>query len=236
MRVLPGALALLIAAPALAQSADDVGRRVGKLESEMKAVQRKVFPGADSRYFEPEVAPPAPAAAEPVGNAASAPLTDLTARVGELEGQLRTLTGQVEANANRLRLLDEALTKFRGDAEFRLGALEGGREPTPPSVESLELRELDLAAGGARATASGVVTFDAQTRPTGGGTARVEGLDRVLDALVALGAVSPEDARDARLGIAVYFRPGGAPDTRETTVEIAPDGMVTMNGMPLPMQ
>ncbi len=136
MKLLFGALALLLAVPAAAQSADAVDKRVGRLESEMKAVQRKVFPGGDARYFEPEIAPAAPAPAEPQGTPASAPLTDLTARVGELEGQLRTLTGQVEANQNKLRQLDEALTKFRGDAEFRIGALEGGARPPSAAAVS----------------------------------------------------------------------------------------------------
>jgi tol-pal system protein YbgF len=124
-------LALVLAVPAAAQPNDVAGvdRRVGKLESEMRAVQRKVFPGGDARYFEPEVQPAGPAAVDPVGTPASAPLTDLTARVGELEAQLRSLTGQVEANGYKITQLEAALTKFRGDAEFRLGALEGGARP-----------------------------------------------------------------------------------------------------------
>lgn len=133
------AFALLIAVPAAAQDYDPgLGRRVGKLESEMKAVQRKVFPGGDARFFEPEVAPAAPAPAEPVGTPASAPLTDLTARVGELEAQLRTLTGQVEADQNRIRLLEEGLAKFRGDAEFRLNAIEAGTRPPAAAAALVE--------------------------------------------------------------------------------------------------
>ncbi|WP_419814118.1 tetratricopeptide repeat protein [Glacieibacterium sp.] len=118
---------LLIVTPALAQDSDPVlGKRVGKLESEMRAVQRKVFPGGDARYFEPEIAPAQAAPPETVGSPALAPLADLTTRVGEIETQLRTLTGQVEAQQNRLRLLEEAQTKFRADTEFRLTTIEGG--------------------------------------------------------------------------------------------------------------
>lgn len=127
-------LSLIAAAPLAAQDGDGLGRRVGKLESEMRAVQRKVFPGGDARFFEPEVSPVAITPVEPAGSPASAPLTDLTARVGELEAQLRTLTGQVEAGQNRLRLLEEGLAKFRGDAEFRLGAIEAGAKPPAAAV------------------------------------------------------------------------------------------------------
>ncbi len=127
------ALALLagIAVPSLAQDVDPVrlDRRVGKLESEMKAVQRKVFPGGDPKFFEPEVAPPSPVIAEPVGTPASSAVSDLTQRVGELERQLQVLTGQVEANQYKVRQLEEAQAKLRGDVEYRLTTLEGGPRP-----------------------------------------------------------------------------------------------------------
>ena len=144
MKILLMMAALATAMPALAQDSfsgpsDPVlGKRVGKLESEMKAVQRKVFPGGDPRFFEPEVQPAAPTPTETVGTPASAPLTDLTARVGELEAQLRTLTGQVEANQFKIRQLEEGFTKFKGDAEFRLGALEGtGPKSAPAATDAV---------------------------------------------------------------------------------------------------
>ncbi len=115
-----------IAAPAQEIDPVKVEKRVGKLESEMRAVQRKVFPGGDPKYFEPEITAPVPVAAAPIGTPASAPLVDLTERVGELERQLRTLTGQVEANQFKVRQLEEAQAKLRGDLEFRVTALEGG--------------------------------------------------------------------------------------------------------------
>lgn len=127
LRMLP-LLALLVPAPVVAQDLDPVRveKRVGKLESEMRAVQRKVFPGGDPRFFEPEISAPAAAPAAPVGTPASAPLVDLAARVGELERQLREMTGAIEANQFKLRQLEDAQTKLRADVEFRLTALEGG--------------------------------------------------------------------------------------------------------------
>ena len=131
---LPAMLALLVlSAPVLAQDLDPVRveKRVGKLESEMRAVQRKVFPGGDPKFFEPEIAAPVAAAPVAVGTPATAPLVDLTERVGELERQLRGLTGQIEANQFKLRQLDEAQTRMKGDLEFRLNALEGGPAAVP---------------------------------------------------------------------------------------------------------
>lgn len=134
MRFTPRLLASMLfavlaaAPPVAAQDLDPVRveKRVSRLESELRAVQRKVFPGGDPRYFEPEIAPPPAVVAEPAGTPASAPLVELTDRVGELERQLRTLTGQVEAQGFKLRQIEEAQTRLRGDLEFRLNALEGG--------------------------------------------------------------------------------------------------------------
>ncbi|MFZ4688543.1 MAG: YbgF trimerization domain-containing protein [Polymorphobacter sp.] len=129
-------LLLLAPNPLAAQDLDPVRveKRVGKLESEMRAVQRKVFPGGDPKFFEPEITAPVAAAPVPVGNPASSPLADLSERVGQLETQLRTLTGQVEANQFKVRQLEEAQVKLRGDVEFRLTALEGGGGAVPAAA------------------------------------------------------------------------------------------------------
>ena len=116
------------AIPAVAQDAQQVEKRVGKLEAEMRAVQRKVFPGGDKRYFEPEFQPPQ-ATQTPAGVPATSPIADLTTRVDTLERQLQTLTGQVEQANFKVRQMEEALAKFRTDAEFRLTQLEGGGRP-----------------------------------------------------------------------------------------------------------
>ncbi|MBU6165707.1 MAG: hypothetical protein KGQ52_06200 [Alphaproteobacteria bacterium] len=137
MRALFAPLLLLIVLPApLAAQAVDVGKldkRVGKLESEMRAVQRKVFPGGDTRFFAPETPaeapPPAPAAA---AVPASNPITDLTARVESLEASLKGLTGQIEAVEYKLRALEDAQRRMKGDVEFRLTALE---KPAAPVAE-----------------------------------------------------------------------------------------------------
>jgi TolA-binding protein len=124
-------LAGAAAAPLQAQSqSNTLAPRVDKLEKEMRAVQRKVFPGGSNQFLEPEIGATAQPTT-PSGTPASSPVVDLTARVSALEGQLQTLTGQSEQNAFKLRQLDEAFVKFRGDVETRLKALEAGGAPAP---------------------------------------------------------------------------------------------------------
>lgn len=126
-------LLVTIATPVLAQQSMPVEKRVDKLEKEMKAVQRKVFPGGAQTYFEPEIKPQA-AAPAPVGSPADAPVIDLTRRVDALEKALAALTGQVEQNSYNLRKLEDQFAKMKGDTEFRLNTLEGKAPAASGSV------------------------------------------------------------------------------------------------------
>lgn len=94
-------------APALAQDAN-TNARIGKIEAEVRALQRKVFPGADGKYFTPEIAPGAPTPT-PGPPPASSALSDVLTRLDALEGQLARLTGQVEQNTNRIVQLEARL-------------------------------------------------------------------------------------------------------------------------------
>ena len=131
------------AAPSLAQP-QPVERRINKLEQELRAVQRKVFPGGAGSYVEPEIRPIAPGQTQsgvPAGNA----VADLNARVDALEAQLASLTGQIEQSGFRVRQLEEALNRFRGEADARFAEMEKARaepvavaqveEPLPPARE-----------------------------------------------------------------------------------------------------
>ena len=121
-------IALLLAgtaAPVFAQSDDQLPGRVDRLEKEMHAVQRKVFPGANPDYFEPQIAPAAPPPAD-AGTPAGSPLSDLTGRVSALEQQVQQLTNQSEENGHRLTVLEQQFAKLKGDTDYRLNAIEGG--------------------------------------------------------------------------------------------------------------
>lgn len=104
-RVILVGAALALSAPAIAQDANIDGR-VGKLEKEMRAVQRQVFPNGAGKFVEPDIqSPTAPSAT----NSSTTATVDLTARVDALEAQLATLTGQVELQGNNLRGLENRL-------------------------------------------------------------------------------------------------------------------------------
>jgi TolA-binding protein len=113
------------AAPAFAQS-EQVERRVNKLEQEMRAVQRKVFPGGAGAIVEPEIRPQTQM--QPLGGApAGSAVADLTARVDALEAQLARITGQAEQNSFRVRQLEDSLASFRASMQARFAELESAR-------------------------------------------------------------------------------------------------------------
>jgi TolA-binding protein len=123
------AVALCGAVPAFAQS--DVEGRVGRLESEMRAVQRKVFPGGGGQYVEPQIQPQATTG--PDGLPATSPVADLATRVNTLEGRVSSLTGEIETTDHRVQVLETDFAAYKRATDARLKALEGaGPVSTPP--------------------------------------------------------------------------------------------------------
>ena len=108
-------VALAMAMPAAAQD-NTVVKRVERLEKEMRAVQRSVFPGGSPTFFEGEIAPDNTPGERARTNA---PVIDLTARVDALESQLQALTGQTEQNAFHLRELEKQFTAYKAEMDKR---------------------------------------------------------------------------------------------------------------------
>ncbi len=140
-RSLYAVAALALSGPAMgplwAQTSGETEVRIRKVESEVAALQRAVFPGTDGRFF-PQVQSGQPASTQP-GSAASAPSADMLARMDALEGQVARLTAQVEEDHNRMEKLDA-----------RLAVIETGTKPAvaagPPNSSSTDS---NLAAMGA---------------------------------------------------------------------------------------
>ena len=118
------ALGLAFAVPAAAQSAPIDGR-VDKLEREMRAVQRKVFPGGTPNQVEPQITAPVEPVAIP-GSPSSGPLATLTSRIDALESQQQALTGQIEQAQFRQRQLEEAFNAYKTATDARLKTIEAG--------------------------------------------------------------------------------------------------------------
>jgi TolA-binding protein len=106
---------------AFAQSTAVEGR-VDRLEREMRAVQRKVFPGGAGQTIEPQIVPDTNVDAP--GSPAGSPVADLTQRVAALENQVQTLTGQVEQDGYRLKQLEDGFNAYKRATDARLKALE----------------------------------------------------------------------------------------------------------------
>jgi TolA-binding protein len=117
--------------PVLAQDAATVVR-VEKLEKEMKAVQRKVFP--NGKLLEPEIGPTETGQG---GVPSSGPIIDLTARVDALENQMRSMTGQIETNTNRIKKLEDALKKMQAGEGAPVAAAPTNTPAkiTPPATD-----------------------------------------------------------------------------------------------------
>ncbi len=96
--------------------------RVDRLEREMRAVQRKVFPGGAGQIVEPQITPETDTAVP--GTPVGTPLADLTQRVTAIEEQLRTLTGQVEQGQYRIRQLEDAFAAYKRATDPRIKAIE----------------------------------------------------------------------------------------------------------------
>jgi TolA-binding protein len=119
-----------VALPATAQRALPLDQRVTRVEQELRAVQRRVFPGGNAQFVEPEIGPQAGAA--PGGNASGDALSNLSARVDAIEAQLRTLTGQIEESNHRSTAVEDQVARLRAELSGRIERLEA---PARPAVE-----------------------------------------------------------------------------------------------------
>ncbi len=116
------AFAILGSATA-ATAQDNTSLRVDKLESEVRAIQRKVFPGGAGRFFEPEIGA-SQSVQTPIAGSTTA-VTDILVRLDALESQMQRLTAQTEENTNGIAQLSA-----------RIGALETPGGSVQPAISA----------------------------------------------------------------------------------------------------
>jgi tol-pal system protein YbgF len=110
--------------------------RMERLENDLRGLQRQVFrpgqpvpPGAITPP--PPPPPEAPSIAGGIANA-------LSARLDEIESQVRQLTGRVEETDHGISVLKQRIEKLVADVDFRLTALEraGAQAQAPVAAAS----------------------------------------------------------------------------------------------------
>ena len=189
-RLAAGLLGLALVAGPVPIMAQDNGTegRLRKVESEVRALQRKVFPGADGRYFEPEITTQATTPPSVSTAPSTTPLTDVLARLDALERQMRTLTAQTEVNQNAAATLSErvealeaanraaaAVTPIPTGGESAAASLEtnGSRPPATPastttaaSIPASTGNATPVAAAAAGPTAQRIAAVQAIAKPS----------------------------------------------------------------------
>lgn len=169
-------LALALAVPVSAQNTDTSGDvRLRKLEAEVAALQRQVFPGGDGKYFAPLVQPGQSAAATP-GTPATTPVTDLLARMDAVEAQLARITAQNEETQNKLSQLEAKLAALSAPTTVPATTPGAGAPaaataaPAATTVGATTSTNLSAMTGGASApkpaTAQPATTKPAAAAPT----------------------------------------------------------------------
>ena len=117
------------AAPTIVQAqqrGETIERRVDRVEQQLRAVQRRVFP--NGAPVEPEIGNQ-PVTTQPGGAPGGDAVTSLIQRVDALEGQLRTLTNDVEEANNRSRRAEADIAALRAE----LAAMQTANAGPPPA-------------------------------------------------------------------------------------------------------
>jgi TolA-binding protein len=156
-----------VSVPALAQEQDQ-DARLRKVEAELRAVQRAVFPGGDGRFFTPEVNTAQGGTPAPASTTTTA-VSDILVRLDSIEAQVARITAHEEENANTI-----------ADLKARLAALE---------VADTDAVNPQAPVGGATRAAVGATSAPTPTPASGSTSAAAT---RPPAAAPAAGGPSPE--------------------------------------------
>ena len=104
--------------------------RLRRIESELRAVQRKVFPDGAGKTFVPEITPPASGASLPAP--APTAVTDLLARMDAVEAQMQRLTAASEENQNHIAKLEARLAALEAAGSAATNVSTPAVQQSPP--------------------------------------------------------------------------------------------------------
>jgi TolA-binding protein len=183
---LVGSAQIAFTAPAHAQNTL-AEARLRKMEAEIRALQRQVFPGGDGKFFTPEIAPGRPSASGTTPPSTTA-VTDLLTRMDSVEGQIARLTAQVEQTFNRLAQLEARAGVAAGTASAAAGAAAAST-PAAEASESGGSTTTAAAAAPAAAAAAAPAATPTPARAAGPSAQR-------LAAVRAIEKPSTSDAGD----------------------------------------
>ncbi|MEM1233524.1 MAG: DUF2125 domain-containing protein [Pseudomonadota bacterium] len=108
----------------------------------------------------------------------------------------------------------------------------------PIEVNTAVLSDLRLSAAGAELTGNGAFSFNNEDLFTFGGfpapdgavDLRLVGGNGLIDALIQMGLLPPDQAMGARMMLGLFMTPSDGPDTLTSRIEVRPDGQVLANG------
>jgi hypothetical protein len=142
-----------------------------------------------------------------------------------------------------------ALPRTPADLEIDLGgtaridlialmaSAETGQAPTTmPELLTMDIRAMTLKLAGAAFMGTGAFTFDnsmvamgGPPMPVGTASVRLEGANRMIDALTAMGVLNSQDAMGARALMGAFGRPAGD-DVLTSEIEARQGGSIFVNG------
>lgn len=163
------ALAMVAPLGAMAQDAASTDgsseARLRRVEAEVRALQRQVFPGGDGKFFAPQVQPSA-AGSTTTGTPASTPVSDLLGRMDAVEAQLARLTAQNEENTNKLAKLEAKVAALAAaDATPASGTAAASGTPVTTTNGATAASNLAAMTGGGTTPAKPATSKPAETKP-----------------------------------------------------------------------
>ena len=119
------ALAALSFAPLAARTPPTPEQRIGRLESQVRQVQKTVFPKGQPADTAGTIDDPA---------ATQDSVNALSARIDSIERQMADLVRASEENGNRLGVMEADLARLRAEQDSRLRAIENGSGDGPAAT------------------------------------------------------------------------------------------------------